>query len=629
MALTPAAPASRAAWRNGPQALLVACMALASLWIALTTLLAIINFAAREPIFDQWREYENFLELPFPQNVLQMANGHRPILPNLIRVAEVHWFAADQRLQISIGALAAFLCAGLLAWLAWREPGLSRLRRHAGVMLAIIGLLWLVNARRLLHGSEALHGYLPTLAAIAASWCMYRAARSGTLGPIAAASVACVLATFSFGLGLACFCSVLALGVLLRLPWRQLLLPLAVLIACGVSYVYLLPGNDGVREQLGVQPLTTAALVAEWIGAPWKMGWLKLDTETAPLLSWGALPEIVLAALARFVSGTLGIDNRLACFVLGLLGIALFAAFFVRAWRRNDATRLEIIALGSGVYALACGAITVLGRLQYLQTYPDQISADRYLTWPTLFWCALALLVLQRLPPLRSRVARACAAISIVALPVALSVIHEQQAIWGSIVYRNAERFAAAARSGVFDQVHFTGEDVGTARQLREIALLRDRNLAMFRDPAWQRIGTAWTGTLETDSELSAQARWLERVTDPTTPRPAARLEGWVAHGIATVDRFGELVLLDANGIIAGFANFSFVKPGAKSLLLRVPRKRGFDGYVRDYDAEQEYTLAVADFTTNRAIVLARLPTHGLQLPAPQTEPSPQASTGR
>ena len=75
---------------------------------SLTTLCAIVNFGFRQPMWDQWREYETFLGLPFPQNVIQLANGHRPILPNLVRVAEIHWFAANQLLQLSVGAACAF-----------------------------------------------------------------------------------------------------------------------------------------------------------------------------------------------------------------------------------------------------------------------------------------------------------------------------------------------------------------------------------------------------------------------------------------------------------------------------------------------------------------------------------------
>ena len=119
-------------------ALLCLTFALAALYFALNTLCAIINFGWREPMFDQWSEYETLLGLPFPQNVLQQVAGHRPILPNLVRVAEIRWFGADQSLQLVVGSLCAFLSAAILAGAAYGERKLPPVARWAGVMLSII-----------------------------------------------------------------------------------------------------------------------------------------------------------------------------------------------------------------------------------------------------------------------------------------------------------------------------------------------------------------------------------------------------------------------------------------------------------------------------------------------------------
>ena len=60
--------------------------------------------------------------------------------------------------------------------------------------------------------------------------------------------------------------------------------------------------------------------------------------------------------------------------------------------------------------------------------------------------------------------------------------------------------------------------------------------------------------------------------------------------------------------LIAGFAEFGFIRPDAHVLLLTLPKKRGFDGYVRDPGTSTKYTLAVVDFRADRAISLAVLP---------------------
>ncbi len=582
--------------------------ALAALFFALTTLCAIINFGWREPMFDQWREYETFLGLPFPQNVLQIANSHRPILPNLIRVAEIRWFAADQALQIFIGGLCAFLSAGVLAAAAYGERRLSIVARWAGVMLAVLGLLWLGNARRLLHGSEALHGYMPTLAVVCACWFLYRARQRDSIAWVGAACAACALATFSFGLGLASFGAVLVLGVLLRLPWRQLALIGASLALCIGLYAFALPGNEGVRGQLRVDPQATIQLTAQWIAAPWHAGWLHFASTPGRPAYYQTLAESALTASAHVAVDSLGISADQWCFALGLAGIGMFCVLVVRIFRRGDAaTRLETLAVGAGIYAVGSALITVLGRLDYLHDHPDQIYADRYLAWPSLFWCSLALLLLGPSAQVRSSVVRAVGIGALLVLPVALSVTQNFGAIWGAIVYRGSQQTAAALRSGVYDEEHFPTDGLGREADLRQIALLREKRVAMFADLAWQRLGTKWSGSLDTADSIVVQSRWLPPVHDPMA-KPAAHLEGWVTRGIAKVRRNGQLVILSADGTIAGFAEFTFVRPDSKALLLKLPPKRGFDGYIRDYDDMTTYTLAVVDFDTNHAVALSTLP---------------------
>jgi len=196
---------------------------------------------------------------------------------------------------------------------------------------------------------------------------------------------------------------------------------------------------------------------------------------------------------------------------------------------------------------------------------------------------------------------------ALLVLPVALSVSQNFGAIWGALVYRSSQQTAAALRSGVYDEEHFPNERLGREADLREIALLRDKRLAMFSDPTWERVGTKWSAPLETAGNVVVQTRWLPAVLDRAA-KPAAHLEGWVTDGMATLRHNGQLVILSGDGTIAGFAEFTFIWPDSDLLALRLPTKRGFDGYIRDYDDTATYTLAVVDFNTNHAIALAALP---------------------
>jgi hypothetical protein len=583
---------------------------LAGLLFAVTTLCAIVNFGWRQPMFDQWLEYETLLGLPFPQNALQLVNGHRPILPILIRLIEINWLHSNQALQIVIGSLCAFLSVAILATSVWRERSLPRVARCAGLMLSVLGVLWLANARRLLHGAEALHGYMPSFAALCATVCVYRAHERRSLFWMTLSCLACACATFSFGYGLAAFGSVLVVAILLRMPARHLAMPLATLCLCLACYVIVLPGNEAVRGQLEWQPLEIVRISAEWIAAPWKIGWLQFADSTAPAIAGYGWIERVLYLSAASLLGLLGVSADQACIVLGVAGVLIFFALGVRIFVRNEAvTLLEAVAIGVGVYALGCALITVLGRLEYFHQLPGQIYADRYLALPSLFWCAFALLALGPIARLRRGLTSSIGLAAAAALPIALIVTHEGGAIWGALVYRGAQQTAAELRSGIYDEQHFPGVEPGREDNLREIALLRDHRLAMFADPAWQRLGTRWSGSLDPTASMAVEANWSSPVTDAGTDRLAAHLEGWVTHGINALQRTGQLVILSPDQVIVGFAEFTFIRPYSRSLLLTAPHKRGFDGYVRDYLPGEKYTLAIVDFANSRGIALVTLPT--------------------
>jgi hypothetical protein len=584
----------------------------AAFYFAFTTLCAMVNFGWREPMFDQWNEYGTYLDRSFPQNVIQEANGHRPIIPNLIRVAEIHWFAGNQLLQLVIGGVAAYLIAAIFAISALRERQLTLAARLAAVMLSVLGVLWLANARRLLHGSEALHGYLPTLAALLASYFTYLAWQQRRIGWLAVASACCMLGTFSFGLGLASFCSLFALFAILRLPWRWLSLPLAAFVLCGLLYVVILPGDQGVRGQLRIEPLENIRLTAQWLSAPWMNGWLNnANPDSASMVDLGTRLGRYLDKAAKLLVGTtsfVGLGVGGISVLLGLGGIATFALLALRALLGQVViSRLSALAFGMGTFALASAVITVVSRLAYLHEHPDQIYADRYLAWPSLFWSSLAILLLLAAMRSRNMIPRLLGIAFLVALPIVLSATQRTGVIWGAIVYRIAAQTSAQTRSGIYDRTHFPGVAQDRDTELHEIERLRNARIAMFADPGWERVGSTWSGTLEPGDDYAVQAHWVDTVADPTADKPAGHAEGWVRHGVADLRQHGQLALLDETGTIAGLAEFSFIGGNAQALLMSTPRKRGFDGYVRAYDPDKKYTLAVLDFAANRGIALTRI----------------------
>jgi hypothetical protein len=586
-----------------------------ALFAAATPLCTIVNFGFLQPMFDQWREYEFLLEWPFPQNVIQLDNGHRPIVPNLVRLAEINWFGANQILQLSVGTLCAYLTAAILALAAWRDRDRSRIVRCAGMMLMVLGIVWLGNARRLLHGSESLHGYLPTLATAVACGCVCIARRRQALSWIAASCSACMIATFSFGVGLASFPAVVLLMLLYRLPLRWLWFPSAMFVACAVLYLFVLPGDQGVRGQLSLDPVDGLRATAQWISAPWVNGWLGFGDRVSDSADWQSRPwyiHVMGASSLALIKAT-GLSVHGLALILGFVGIVLFCVYLLGALlHRRQVGEAETLAAGMATYALVSAVITTLSRSSSFKIMPEQVFADRYMLWPCLFWACLALLALYRHAAARSRSLKIAGLTVLVALPCALYPTQEGNAIWGALVYRVAQQSAAQLRSGIYDAPHFPGERKDARVELSEIDLLRKRHLAMFADPAWQRVGTKWSGTLDRSDDYAVDVRWQHSLTDAASGKPAGHLEGWITHGISRAQAGAQLAVIDAHGTIAGLAEYSFISPLlADSLMLHLPHKRGFDAYVREFVPGSTYTLALLDLKHDRGVELATLPEAG------------------
>lgn len=368
------------------QRLAVAALAVVASGFVVYGLWAIASFGLTELYADQWRMYPPYLQFAFPENVFRVENGHRTVVPSLIRLAENLWLDGNQRLQLAAGAAFALAAWVVLAWVTLRERGLSPPTRWMVVALAAFALFWLGNARMLLHGTEAIQVYL-IIACQAGAATLLARARAGA----AAVALACVLAliaTLSFGSGLAVFpAAAIVLGLQRR--WRPAAAVLAATALTLVLYL-LLPGGDGVRGTLEVRPLANAQVAATWLASMWVtlLGplmnvdagaglWFGLDHATR----WVARAWMALFGDARV--------NPAPFAVLGWLGLAALAWHSWRAWSLPSPARLALVGLGCAWFALGVAGIVALGRLDYFVEHPDQIFANRYLPWSCLFWFGL------------------------------------------------------------------------------------------------------------------------------------------------------------------------------------------------------------------------------------------------
>jgi len=587
-----------------------------ALFFAATAACTLLNYALRQPTFDQYKEYAAYLSHPFLDSVLNVENGHHPVFPALLANIEIALFHANQYLQLGVGSACVFVTVALLAFIAWRHE-MPRPARAAGVMLAVLGVLWLANARMLLQGVGQLQIYLVMLSVIIAMWATWIAAQKDSWTATGTASTASAVAMFTFGAGVAAFPTVLVLGFLLRLRWQKLLLLLLAFALCLVLYIYVLPGHEGVRNSLALRPLDSFATAAQWLSSPWANAFFGLaDPPLQPWLTQNFRhTEIVGPLLTRMantlVAGT-GWRWQSISTIFGIAGLLTFVLLLLRRLvRRVPFLRYTAIATGLCIFGAMTAAIIGIGRLDYLAGNPNQVFADRYLGWPCLFWMGLMLLLLDEICQRELRARAALLVLPLILLPVLLLPTHRGWAGWAASMHQLAQRSAAAARSDVFDAAVFPeGDDAGREDVLRTLSLLKENRLAMFADSGWQLLGTSIVETAPV-REITLTAHVMDTLRDGVSDLPAASVEGELTQGMALV-RGTQLVIVDDTQRVCGIAEFSFAsRESDHPLRLHLPRKRGFDGYIRDYHAERSYRVAVLRAETH--VLLAQTPVEARQ----------------
>jgi len=592
--------------------LLAAAFLACALLYALSTLCTILNFGLRQPMFDQYKEYGNYLSLPFLDSVIMIENGHRPVIPALIANLEILWFQADQSLQLAIGTFCIFLTWGLIAWTFWTQKDMPRTARAAGVMLATLGLLWLGNARMLLQGVGQLQAHMVVCFVTVAALSTYEAARRDSWGWIAGAAIACAAAMFTFGAGVAAFPTIIALGVLLRMRWPKLLVPLLAAALCLYLYILVLPGHQGVQNSLSLQPIATLVIVAQWLSSPWANALLALADP--PLQPWlpGSFDTDLGRLLVTTANGIVAATNtpwRSITTVLGAAGIMLFVARLIVIYlRRKPVSRSEALANALCMFAFASAVIVGIGRLDYLRAVPDQTFADRYLVWPCLFWMGLAWLVVTDICRLKNRGAAAIGLSFLVALPIVLYPTHRAWAGWSAAIYHISQQSAASVRSGVFDETLFpSGADASRDDVLRTLTLLKQRQLAMFAEPSWQLVSRQLQGPPSRSETYGLDLHVDRSFRDQESGLTAAQVEGTFRPESLPLRTGEQLAVLDDEDRIVGLAESSFISPDATGLRLDVARKRGFSGYIRDYRKNANYRLVLLQ-AADRSVLLKDIP---------------------
>jgi hypothetical protein len=422
-------------------------------------LLAIANLGIRELYADQWREYKKLLELPFPINVLTQDNGHRLVFPSLLRLVELRIFDGNQLVQLASGALFALATWVVIVTTVLRDPSVRENNRWSILALGGFALFWLANARMLLHGNEAVNVYLVVLAVV--SGLALISSPQGSTKRVALASLAGLIASLSFGPGIAAF---VGFGVVLLLKRHRagILIVLSSLVIALVLQ-FALPGGQVLPQAVNLRPLDNANTAATWLSSMWfhLLGPF-VQTTVGDVLPLGldALGDRTAAAYASRLGNPK--ENEWPFTILGWGGIFCLALSTLSAWRTSALGTSKLMGLGIAWFALGDAALTSLSRLDYFSQHSGQIFANRYLPWSCLFWFGLATSfcsqsVSKEAEVTRKSSARPVAALALVLVLVVGLITSQEYLLWSKTVQERVSVASAGVVSGVVEFQDFPG----------------------------------------------------------------------------------------------------------------------------------------------------------------------------
>jgi hypothetical protein len=518
---------------------------------------AVTLYGWRDLYADQWRSYGQLLSLPFPDNVLFLDNGHRPVVTNLLRVAEITWLRGNLWLQWAVG-LSFAIATVLVGWrIVLRDRAIGGLSQAACAVTLALAVFWLANGRMLMHPNESVAAYLITLLAAVAAAVGARLADGarGTGREITVASVCCFVAPFSFGAGIALFVALALALIIARARWAHVVV-LFVALVLTLAVYFALPGGQGVSGVLQLRPLANARIAAQWLSSP--IMYLLL-----PFLDGsqtGALPfEFFRRVAAWTSSGYTALFGRVwksvgPQAVIGGAGIAALFLHSIASWRQRATTPTRFIGFVFAWFGLGVAGVVSLSRLGYFEVHPGQVYANRYLPWPCLFWAGLVLIALgrPRIDATNTReTAHPWAVAAVTFFAVAALAGNRNWMEWSRFTQALARHQASAVLADVYSASLYQGETV--PQEVKEgLPLVRDARIAMFAHPAAGRLGTRPCDLPEELFPAEAVATAKPFVSD--TGVPALEIAATLPSGYPRL-RADFWVLTDESGVVVGYGH--------------------------------------------------------------------------
>lgn len=544
-----------------------------SLWV-IASLLTVHRVAWTTIAADQWRVYHWFLEQGFPLVMLDLQNGHRLVFPGFFFLADLFFFGARNHLLNVVGPAFCAMTAALLTLSVWQDRELSRAARVVIGCCPWLGLFWLGNVRVLGHGNESVHAYLVTSMLALSVYAFHRLTRTERESRglwLLTACLACFVATFSFGTGLATWCALIVLALMCRRFRGAAVAFVASLLLICALYFVVLPGGSQSYGYMSFEPVSWLLNISTWLGSP------LFHT----LVGWGVTQ-------ARSLS---------LAFLAGALGFVFVVAVVARyLWRDPPCRRpAELVGIALGSFGLVAALIVNLARVTYYADLPEQIVAPRYLVWTTLFWTGISILIASWI--LRRRQDRptlAAVSLSILVLPMILSLPAQRQLVNQHGVRRSRiEGVALGIALGVWDEPAILRFLAPAPYMVRDFgAWLNERQSGMYGELLPQRIGEAFA-----DHYRNSPRGPRGRITVLRPLAEGGSTSGAQFRGTTEEESLDHVVVVDDQGSIRGFGLELRSPAGADTSENKESKDRThFSGYVADYSEGKAYEFfAVLD----------------------------------
>ncbi len=430
-------------------------------------------YTLHTPFQDQFRLTLRYLTVPFPLSVFELENGHRPVIPGVLRWIELKYFSGRQALQVVTAWGAALGAAALLMRMCWREMDVVRVSAVACAIASTV--FWNANARMFIHAYEATHVFF-IFASLIVALSLVTCDGAVTTKQVLLACLAAVVATFSFGPGIIVHGTIVGLLVVRRVPWPRVALALGVAVTIYVLYSYVLPGAVGVRASSGaVSWINTSYFV--WLRAC--AYWVEM------LLPWG------------YVDGTgLGV-----CLTVFGTVLAYTAYCTVRLWLdKAPMSRCTLVGIGLMMFGLLTNLLIAVNRTELFLLNPSDAIAERYLFWSALVWLGVALFWLSTTSPFVTKAGTAIVFAVVFTAAFAIPKAHWWRA-WSVSTYRVVELTATAYEQRIpHDHRIFeiAGSDIPAT--LQSVATMRTAKVMAFASDAGDWMGQ----TLKLDLSTAA-----------------------------------------------------------------------------------------------------------------------------